>query len=89
MKKDRNTFFNEASFSQSGYIPTPNFNNMPYPNSFPTNQSFYGTESYSSDLESRLAKIERNLNRLDARLSKLENSNILNQTENPTNMYML
>ena len=43
MKKDRNSFFNEASYSYGGYIPT---NNMMQPNMMPVqsgqyNQSFY------------------------------------------------
>ena len=47
-----------------------------------------------NDIESRIAKIERQLNRLDYRISKLENtgSTITNEefeTNNNTNMYML
>lgn len=111
MKKDRNTFFNEASFSQSGYIPTPNFsgNGMPMNGGFSgsqTGMNFYSGPSpmgsmgynqnnmgndYMNDIESRLAKIERQMNRLDARISKLESKGFVSteQIENNTNMYML
>lgn len=49
------------------------------------------SNDYMSDIESRLAKIERQINRLDARISKLESKGVLT-TENfdsSTNMYML
>lgn len=46
---------------------------------------------YVSDIESRLAKIERQINRLDARISKLESKGVLTTEnyDNTTNMYML
>ena len=77
MKKDRNAFFNEANFSQSSYMGMPNpmgVNNASYGGA-QASQSFYsGPIPYNqpilntpnndfSDLESRLAKIERQLNR--------------------------
>ena len=102
MKKDRNSFFNEASYSYGGYIP----NNMVQPNMMPVqsgafNQSFYSGPGYpmqqnsnimdTNDIESRLSKIERQLNRLDSRLTKLEtSSNVTTESfENNTNMYMV
>lgn len=104
MKKDRNSFFNEASYSYGGYIP----NNMMQPNMMPVqssqyNQSFYSGPGYPatnmqsnpsidySDIESRLSKIERQLNRLDSRITKLETtSNVTTESfENTTNMYMV
>lgn len=103
IKKDRNSFFNEASYSYGGYIP----NNMMQPNMMPVqsgqyNQSFYSGPGYSmgqqstssidsSDIESRLSKIERQLNRLDSRLTKLETtSNVTTEGfDNTTNMYMI
>ena len=102
MKKDRNSFFNEASYSYGGYIPT---NNMMQPNMMPVqsgqyNQSFYSGPGFMgqtnntmdmNDIESRLSKIERQLNRLDSRLTKLETTtNITSESfENTTNMYMV
>ncbi len=109
MKKDRNTFFNESNFSQSTYVPTPNFGmnaNYPMngaygqsqasqsfysgPTPMYTNQNTMGSD-YMSDIESRLAKIERQINRMDARISKLESKGTVT-TENfetTNNMYML
>ena len=88
MKKDRNTFFQEAQmYNQTTY---PNFNLANTPNTFQSyaNQGFYAGpinnnpnmnynpnpeyNSNYSDIESRLSKIERQLNRLDMRLNKLE-----------------
>lgn len=44
-----------------------------------------------SDIESRLSKLERQLNRLDARVTKLENTNLYSTEEidTTTNMYMV
>ena len=80
MKKDRNAFFNEANFSQSSFMGTPNMPNM----------NGMGND-YMSDMESRLAKIERQINRLDARVSKLESKGFVTTEnfDNTTNMYML
>ena len=110
MKKDRNAFFNEANFSQSSYMGTPNmpvnngfqggmpayasqasqsFYSGPVPMNYNTNQNIGG--DYMSDMESRLAKIERQINRLDARVSKLESKGLVTTEnyDNTTNMYML
>lgn len=104
MKKDRNSFFNESSYSYGGYIPNNNMMPMQNPNMIPTqtgsfNQSFYSGPGYgtnqgmydNSDIESRLSKIERQLNRIDSRLTKLENTtNVTTENfENTTNMYMV
>ena len=112
MKKDRNTFFNEANFSQSSYMGMPNVpNNMMGGNygmgasygGSQASQSFYsgpvpmnnmnmvGGTDYMSDFESRMAKIERQLNRMDARISKLESKGLVTTEnyDNTTNMYML
>ena len=109
MKKDRNTFFNEANFSQASYM-APNMPNQmmggyPQPtySGAQASQSFYQGpvpmmntnpsmgNDYMSDMESRLAKIERQINRMDARISKLEAKGTLTTEnfDNTTNMYML
>ena len=115
MKKDRNTFFNEANFSQSSYMGMPNvphnmmggnYAGMPatYGGS-QASQSFYAGPAptpnfqgntgmgndYMSDFESRMAKMERQLNRMDARISKLESKGLVTTEnyDNTTNMYML
>lgn len=100
MKKNRNSFFAESSYQS--YNPNMNMNqnmggapyqaasNYYYQGPIPNN---YNTGSNGSDIESRLAKIERQLNRMDYRISKLENtSNIVSNDDyenNTTNMYML
>jgi hypothetical protein len=106
MKKDRNTFFNESTY-QSSYGAMPGYGMqgvMPY-NGYGSqaSQSFYqgpmsmgmnqntNYNDYTSELESRLAKIERQINRIDARITKLETKGIVT-TENfdtTNNMYML
>ncbi len=104
MKKNRNSFFAESSYQaynpmQGGNPQTNQMNNMvpgpyqsssnyfyqgPMPNNYTTNES---------DIESRFAKIERQLNRMDYRLTKLENaSNVVTSEDveiNNSNMYML
>ena len=102
MKKTRNSFFSESSFQS--YNPNMNMNPAPYqaasnyfyqgpvPNNYNT-QNGYMVGNSGSDLESRLAKIERQLNRLDYRLTKIENStNVISSEDfdtNNSNMYML
>ena len=105
MRKNRNSFFAESSFES--YNPNmnmgsvnPSMPNQPYQSAsncfyqgpMPNN---YNTNGMNNDIESRLAKIERQINRMDYRLSKLENANNIIKTENfdtnstTTNMYML
>ncbi len=103
MKKTRNSFFAENSFQS--YNPVP-MNGAPYqaasnyfyegplpnnmPNSMPNN---YNTNSGTYDIETRLSKIERQINRLDYRISKLEGASSVLSTDNfdnnNSNMYML
>lgn len=101
VKKDRNSFFNESSYSYGNYYP-----NMPMQNMMPNvssnyQQSFYSGPGYPiqtgnssidySDIETRLSKLERSINRLDSRLTKLEttSSTTTENFENTTNMYMV
>ena len=44
-----------------------------------------------SDIESRLSKLERQINRLDARISKIENTALYptEEIDTTTNMYMV
>ena len=107
MKKTRNSLFTEANMSYSGYNPNvPNMmpNNMPYqaqtsynsfysgPNNMPTNIPYPQTYPQSDNIENRLAKIERQINRLEHRISKLESINttyITEEIDTSGNMYML
>lgn len=105
MKKDRNTFFQEAQMSSYNYYPNPNMNlmsaNMPTQAS-QSSQSFYAgpapmmqnipmQNTQYSDIEARLAKLERQVSRLEARLNKLESGNtyISEEYDSSTNMYMV
>lgn len=98
MKKNRNSFFAESNYQS--YNPNMNMQPAPYqsssnyfyqgPGPMPNN---YTTQNMGNDIESRLAKIERQLNRMDYRISKLENANTIITSDdyetNTTNMYML
>lgn len=106
MKKTRNAFFSESSFQSYNpnintmgagmnqmqpQMPFQSGSNYFYQGPMPNN---YNTNMNSNDIESRLAKIERQLNRMDYRLSKLENGTTnISTTEdyeiNNSNMYML
>lgn len=107
MKKERNAFFQNNS-SSSYFYPTgqmPMYGGT-YPMATESNSNFYQgpimsgmpmaqkeMNDYNSELESRLAKIERQLNRLDTRISKLESEqagNFGNGNEyTANNMYMV
>ena len=62
-----------------------------------SSQSFFqgpnvGNNNQENDLEYRLSKVERQIKRLESRISKLENTNDITATDNfndNTNMYML
>jgi hypothetical protein len=95
MRKERNAFFEQQSYNQA-YYPTPNMNMMPSVAST-SSQSFFQGPNVSNnyqenDLEYRLAKMERQINRLDSRVSKLESNGQVSITDNyndNTNMYMV
>ncbi len=85
MLRNRNSFFQESSYAQQYNVPVM----TPYYSSG-SQQSYVGPYPNNNfdDYESRLSKIERQINRLDARISKLENKTI-ESVDNNTNMYML
>ena len=109
MKKTRNSFFSESNFQTfnpnmnpapyqmaSNYFYQQSAPNTPMNNQIPNNyntMNTMNTMNINNDLESRLAKIERQLNRLDYRLTKVENStNVISSDDfdtNNSNMYML
>ena len=99
MRKERNAFFEQQAYN-SAYYPTPNMNmmgsNIPSIASTSSQSFFQGPNINNSngenDLDYRLAKMERQINRLDTRVSKLENSKDINTTDSfndNSNMYML
>lgn len=96
MKKTRNSFFQESSFQSYN----PNMASMGAPYQAASNYFYQGPtpnnytmNNNGNDIESRLAKIERQINRMDYRISKLENMSNVTLTDdfdnNTTNMYML
>ena len=94
MRKERNNFFHESGFNQ-GY----SYNNMmpqiPQMPQMEASSSFYMNQESGmyTDTATRLARLERQVNRLDARISKLEsNLSLVKQTDeidNNSNMYMI
>lgn len=104
MRKDRNSFFESTNFNMSsvGNMQNPmypsmnmassNFyqaQNMPTMPNFPMQMPNTTTTS-TSEIESRLAKIERSINRLDARISKLEgNTYYTKEYDADGNMYIV
>ena len=77
MRKNRNSFFTESNMNYSNF-QAPNIG-MPYVDN-------------SDSIENRLAKIERQINRLNARVNKLESLNTTFLDDNidtSGNMYML
>ena len=98
MKKDRNSFFQEYNMSSINNGPM-----MPmYPNQVSSQSSFYSgpamdygyqnnmmDNTYTSDIESRISKIERQINRLETRLKNIENeiSANYNNKDNSDNVY--
>lgn len=78
MKKDRNSFFSQ--FGSYGYQTNPQMSTGLVPNMNTMPQQY--TTNYNSydDIDARLSKIEREIGRLDQRITNLENS----QTNIPT-----
>ena len=97
MKKERNAFFSNYTAQNTSYIPNiPK--NMPMPNMqqpyIPVENNFYGSNDLANynDIDNRLNKLERIVNRLDSRVTALENSTHSIEpttTNNYSNMYML
>ena len=97
MKKERNAYFSNYTAQNTSYIPNipPN---VPMPNMqqpyITSEHNYYGSNDIANynDFDNRLNKLERVVNRLESRVTNLENSNIpTGQTSTNTysNMYML
>lgn len=90
MRKERNNFFQESGYNQ-GYF----YNNsmMPQMPSMEASSSFYMNQNMNNnDFNSRLSRLERQVNRLESRINKLENNTIINQSDDidtNSNMYMI
>lgn len=96
MRKTRNSFFTESNmnysnFQTQGTVPYNNANyNSYYQGQMPNVGMPYVDNSNS--IENRLAKIERQINRLNARVNKLESLNTTfldDSLDSSSNMYML
>lgn len=87
MKKERNSFFSQygmSSYSQGPFVyPNTNQGNM-YPPNFQNEQNY-------NDLEARINNIEKELSRLDTRLTTLEKNQINSSTDYnfANSMYMV
>lgn len=104
MKKDRNSFFQSANMAAQSYYPNQmmNPNVAPYQAS-QANQSFYAgpvpnnnmnnmsNMNTTDSLDNRLTKIERQIHKLDARITKLEgvNTNTTDIDAYDSSLYML
>ena len=95
MLRNRSSFFQESSMNSSMYQGVPNYQYMAQGGPImagQSNQSYYSgpvPNNNYDDYDSRIAKLERQINRLDARITKLENANKLESIDMSSNMYMV
>ena len=96
MKKNRNAFFAENNMNFQGYNPM--VANTPYQSASASSAYYSGSMPLNplnmdfNDVSERLAKIERQINRLDHRLNKLESNSTISTDDfesTTNNMYML
>lgn len=83
--------FTMESYANQSFYAGPS-NGIPQNYNIPNgNNANTNNYDYSSDIESRLSKIERQINRLDARLNKLESGTIYSSDdiETTNNIYMI
>ena len=91
MKKDRNAFFSEYGFA-GGMNPNMGMPGGQMPNQYPGGMQ--GQMPMPTDIDARISKLERQINRLDTRISKLEgDTGVAPMIENDFNfnnsMYMV
>ena len=96
MRKERNNFFSEYNngYYYSNSFPSPQMNQVEAYNQFYMNQNMNNDPSSYNDYQTRLARLERQVNRLESRVTKLENSPINNisdttNIDSNSNMYMI
>ena len=102
MRKNRNSFFTESNMNYSNFQAQAPINGaMPYAQGTNYNSFYQGQTpnnigmpyvDNSDSIENRLAKLERQINRLNARVNKLESLNttfIDDNIDTSGNMYML
>lgn len=95
MRKNRNSFFTEANMNYANF-QTQNMPGVPMQASTNYNSYYQGPGmpyiDNSDSIENRLAKLERQINRLNARVNKLESLNttfVDDNFDSSGNMYML
>ena len=90
----------QSYFPNPGYQQMPQYQTGPYQASGANNYFYSGptpnptpnynqSNTYTEEFNNRLAKIERSLNRLDARITKLENSANMISQDVSSSMYMV
>lgn len=89
MKKNRNAFFNDSNYPQMNPMNTNQYpgSNMPY--GMPMPGAF---NNPYSEIEERLAKLERQVSRLDHRMNQIEASGTKSTDDfesTTNNMYIL
>lgn len=100
MLRNRDSFFqdlNPNAFNPNVNQTNINPNmNMPYQYPVQNAQNFYSNVPEGNkmpynneDFDNRLAKIERQINRLDARITKLENASKIVNDDISSSMYMV
>jgi len=97
MKKDRNTFFSEYGFNQMNQMNQGPNMMMPGGGIHHHGGAHDSMPSHHmpmpTDIDSRIAKLERAINRLETRISKLEGDGHITQTDHETHfnnsMYMV
>lgn len=91
MKKNRNAFFAENNMSFSGYDSM--MGPMPYQNMHESSSYYAGNMPMDNNVFERLAKLERQMSRLEHRISKLENTTNISSTDDyestTNNMYII
>ncbi len=92
MRKNRGAFF-ENNGSMAGFNPGPmGFQANNYSSFYSGPNPMMNNMAGGQDIEERLAKMERSIQRLDARISKLEGLNVKSTDDfesSTNNMYML
>ncbi len=95
MRKDRNHFFESSNYQMSAMGPNV-MPNMGMPNMNAASSNFYSyngpqpmDSSAMDSFNTRISKIERDIQRLEARINKLESTSISNNFDENSNMYMV
>lgn len=89
MLRNRQSFFQESSNNSTYFQGYPNMMYQYHSQGNMQNLNMPNQMNNFDDYDSRIAKLERQINRLDARITKLENSNKIESIDMSSNMYMV